>query len=237
MRTRPTPAQLAVARERHVPATTDQKRHVEAAARDPAMALSQNHGHPAVAATSHPARFRGPGVVAAHPGRPIPAVLPTAARAARQGLATIPTPRHAEAPAAGARHVAEPTPQVTSNAPRPAEPTRLAPHQALRPHVAQPSTPMRHFAGPTGSHEVAGPRTAGMAAPTRHLLMTAPHSAFRPQPHLAAVPHPAAAPHFAAAPHPAAAPHFAAAPHPAAAPHFAAPPGGAPRGGPLGKHR
>ena len=83
MRARPTPAQLAVARERHVPATAEQRRHVQAAARNPAMALAQNHGHPAVAATSHAAQFRGPGVVAAHPGRPISAVPPTAARAAR----------------------------------------------------------------------------------------------------------------------------------------------------------
>ena len=133
VRARPTPAQLAVARERHVPATAEQRRHVEAAARDPAMALSQNHGHPAVAATSHAARFRGPGVVAAHPGRPIPAVPPTAARAARQGLATMPTPRHAEAPAAGARHVAEPTPRLEPRLARSVAP--VAPHQASRPHA------------------------------------------------------------------------------------------------------
>ncbi len=241
VRARPTPAQLAVARQRHVPATPEQRRHVQAAARNPAMALSHNHGHPAVAATAHPGQFRGRGVVAANPGRPIPAMPPSASRAARQGVATMSAPRHAAAPAGTARRFAEPTPRVTSHAPRPAEPTRrlarVAPHQALRPHVARPSAPMRHFAEPTRPRQVVGPRTARMAAPTRHLLMTAPHSAFRPQPHLSAAPHPAAPPHFAAAPHPAAAPHFAAAPHPAAAPHFAAPPGGGARGGPPGRHR
>jgi hypothetical protein len=231
VRVRPTPAQLAVARERHVPATPEQRRHVEAAARDPAMALSQNHGHPAVAATSHAARFRGPGVVVAHPGRPIPAVPPTAARAARQS-ATMPTPRHATAPGAPARHLVEPTPRMAP----PVEPTRRlagARHQAFRPHVAQPSAPMRHFAGPmTGSHPVAGPRIARPATPERHLLMTAPHSAFSQQPHFAAPSHPAAAAHFGAAPH------LAAPPHPAAAaPHFAAAPGGGARGGPPGRHR
>jgi hypothetical protein len=214
VRARPTPAQLAVARERHVPATPEQRRHVVAAARDPAMALSQNHGHPAVAATSHAARFRGPGVVAAHPGRPIPAVPPTAARAARQGLATTPTPRHAEAPAAGARHVAEPTPRPEPHLTRSAAP--VAPHQTSR--LEQRSAAMRHLVGPTTPRPAIEPHIARSAAPTRHLMMTA-HPAFRPQPHSAAVPH------------------FAAAPHAAAPPHFAAAPAGGARGSPPGKHR
>ena len=87
VRARPTPAQLAVARERHVSATAEQRRHVAAAAKNPAMALAQNHGHPAIAATSRPAQFRGPGIVAAHPGRPIAPVPPTAARAVRPRIA------------------------------------------------------------------------------------------------------------------------------------------------------
>ena len=70
---RPTSEQLLTAREHHLPPPPEQVRHVQAAARDPSLLLSNNRGHPAVAATSSPALFRGPGVVAARPGNPIQA--------------------------------------------------------------------------------------------------------------------------------------------------------------------
>jgi hypothetical protein len=70
---RPTAEQLLAARERHLPPPREQVRHLEAAAQNPSLLLSNNHGHPAVAATSSPALFRGPGVVAARPGNPIQA--------------------------------------------------------------------------------------------------------------------------------------------------------------------
>jgi YXWGXW repeat-containing protein len=73
---RATPEQLAAANERHIPPTAEQTRHVEMSAKDPSLALNSNHGHPAIAATAQPGRFSGPGVIAAHPGRPIAAVLP-----------------------------------------------------------------------------------------------------------------------------------------------------------------
>ena len=73
---RPTAEQLAAAQEQHIPATAEQMRHMQTAAKDPALSLATNHGHPAVAATANPAVFKGSGVVAAHPGNPIPAVLP-----------------------------------------------------------------------------------------------------------------------------------------------------------------
>jgi hypothetical protein len=70
---RPTAEQFLAARERHLPPRPEQVRHLEAAAQNPSLLLSNNHGHPAVAATSSPALFRGPGVVAARPGNPIQA--------------------------------------------------------------------------------------------------------------------------------------------------------------------
>lgn len=70
---RPTAEQLLAARERHLPPPPQQVRHLEAAAQNPSLLLSNNRGHPAVAATSSPALFRGPGVVAARPGNPIQA--------------------------------------------------------------------------------------------------------------------------------------------------------------------
>ena len=73
---KPTPAQLAIAQEHHVVATADQTRHAHEAAKDPALSLASNHGHPTVAATTRAAQFKGPGIVAAHPGQPIAAVSP-----------------------------------------------------------------------------------------------------------------------------------------------------------------
>ena len=43
--------------------------NVQAAAKDPTLSLNNNHGHPTVAATAHPAQFKGQGVIAAHGDR------------------------------------------------------------------------------------------------------------------------------------------------------------------------
>ena len=67
---KPTAEQLAVENERHVAPTAEQTRNVQAAAKDPTLSLNNNHGHPTIAATAHPAQFNGPGVIAAHPGKP-----------------------------------------------------------------------------------------------------------------------------------------------------------------------
>ena len=72
----PTPAQLAAANEPHVAPTAAQTQHAEAAAKDPALALNNNQGHPTVAATSNAGQLKGAGVVAAHPGQPVAAIQP-----------------------------------------------------------------------------------------------------------------------------------------------------------------
>jgi hypothetical protein len=73
---RPTPEQIAAGNERHIPPTAEQTRHAEASAHDPALSLNNNHGHPTIAATAHAGEFKGPGVIAAHPGQPVAIVLP-----------------------------------------------------------------------------------------------------------------------------------------------------------------
>ena len=73
---RPTPEQIAAGNQRHLPATAEQTRHAEASAHDPALSLNNNHGHPTIAATARAGEFRGQGVIAAHPGQPVAAVLP-----------------------------------------------------------------------------------------------------------------------------------------------------------------
>jgi YXWGXW repeat-containing protein len=79
---KPTAEQMAAGKEHHVAATPEQTRHVEAAAKDPALSLNLNHGHPTVAATAHPALFTGPGIIRARPGKPIAAVTPEGHRKA-----------------------------------------------------------------------------------------------------------------------------------------------------------
>ena len=71
-----TPQQIAAANQQHVPPTPQQTQHMQMAAKDPALSLNNNHGHPTVAATSHAAQLSGAGVVAAHPGTPVAAIAP-----------------------------------------------------------------------------------------------------------------------------------------------------------------
>jgi hypothetical protein len=92
-RARPTPQQLAFAKERHIPPTQEQTRHVQTAAKDPSLSLTKNQGHPSVAATSQPAQLKGPGVIAAKPGKPVVLLRPAAPAAGTPG-----TPSNAGAP-------------------------------------------------------------------------------------------------------------------------------------------
>lgn len=62
---RPTPAELAVSHERHVPPTTDQTQHEHTASTNRAQWASANHGKPAVVATPKPGEFAGKDVVTA----------------------------------------------------------------------------------------------------------------------------------------------------------------------------
>jgi hypothetical protein len=63
---RPTAAEQAAEREHHVAATSVQTQHEQAARSDRSFLASENHGHPAVAATARPGEFHGEGAVAAH---------------------------------------------------------------------------------------------------------------------------------------------------------------------------
>ena len=96
---KPTPQQLALAKERHIPPTQEQTRHVQTAAKDPSLSLTKNQGHPAVAATAHPAQLTGPGVIAAKPGKPVVLMRPaTPANAAGTPGGTPGTPANAGTP-------------------------------------------------------------------------------------------------------------------------------------------
>jgi WXXGXW repeat (2 copies) len=63
---RPTAAEEAAGREHHTEATSEQVSHEHAASTNRSFLASENHGHPAVAATAKAGEFSGHGVSAAH---------------------------------------------------------------------------------------------------------------------------------------------------------------------------
>jgi hypothetical protein len=62
---RPTADEEAAAHEHHIEATSAQVQHEHTASTNRAMLASENHGRPAIAATSRPGEFSGHGVVGA----------------------------------------------------------------------------------------------------------------------------------------------------------------------------
>jgi len=117
--TRPTPEQDAAARQQHVPPSSAQIQHEDAARSNRNLQASMNNGQPPIAATAKPAEFRGRGVVAAsRTGAPYKA---PENRAAPSEKGTLPTPR--------------PENRSENNAARgEAEPHKTAPH----PEVPRP---------------------------------------------------------------------------------------------------
>jgi len=67
---RPTAQEQAIASEQHIPPTTTQTQHVQAASTNRSLFASVNHGKPAIAATSKPGDFSGHGVVGAKDLKP-----------------------------------------------------------------------------------------------------------------------------------------------------------------------
>jgi YXWGXW repeat-containing protein len=64
-RARPSSAEMAAEREHHIQATHMQMQHENAARSNREFLASQNHGHPAVAASAKPGEFHSSGVVSA----------------------------------------------------------------------------------------------------------------------------------------------------------------------------
>lgn len=65
IRVAPTAQERFAEREQHFQPTPMQQRHLQQAQRNPALRAAANHGHPAIAATSRPGAFSGPGLVRA----------------------------------------------------------------------------------------------------------------------------------------------------------------------------
>ncbi|MFI4889930.1 MAG: hypothetical protein ACHQIL_05305 [Steroidobacterales bacterium] len=63
-----TAGEMAAAHAQHLPPTSAQQQHVQAARSNPVLRASQNHGKPPIAATAKPGVLSGAGVVAAKAG-------------------------------------------------------------------------------------------------------------------------------------------------------------------------
>ncbi len=75
---RPTQQEEAAAHARHIPPTSVQTSHIQAASTNRQLFESQNHGKPAIAATAKPGEFSGRNVIAAKAAAP--SYKPVAAR-------------------------------------------------------------------------------------------------------------------------------------------------------------
>jgi WXXGXW repeat (2 copies) len=92
---RPTPAEEAAARQRHVPATTAQTEHVQTARSNPQLRASANQGKPPIAATPRPGAFRDKGIVQAkEAGAPYHPPANRAANAERSNAPSAKTAVH-----------------------------------------------------------------------------------------------------------------------------------------------
>jgi hypothetical protein len=84
---KPTPQEQVALQEQHTAPTPLQAQHVQAASTNHALLASVNHGAPAIAATSQPAKLSGPGVVATVPkGTTVPGYNAPANNAAKTDI-------------------------------------------------------------------------------------------------------------------------------------------------------
>jgi hypothetical protein len=189
IRAEPTAGEREAERDRHVPPTADQTRHIAAAAGNPALAAKNNNGRPAIAATARPGQFEGaaaggvrPPVAGArpelaHPGAGRPGIgRPEVGRpeVGRPGQPQVPHPAGAVEPRGAPHLVAPARPEVHAAPPRAAPlvhaapPPRAAPMmraappaRAAPPRAAPPRAAPPRAAPPRGAPPRAAPPHAG----------------------------------------------------------------------------
>jgi hypothetical protein len=176
---RATPAQEAAAHEPHVAPTAVQIQHRQTASTNRSLLASENHGHPAIAATAKPNQFSGKGVVAARaagPGGANPGASPGAGN--RMPGTNMATPNALERK--GGNQVGNPggntgTPKPANTGPKPS--IAATPHNNLNPTPPQP-----HLATPPKpSPVIAAPRPSAPHPPAPH--PPAPHPQAKPAQH------------------------------------------------------
>jgi YXWGXW repeat-containing protein len=180
---RPTAAQLAVARERHVAPTSAQVQHEHAASADRNLLAARNHGRPPIAATTKPGDISGRGAVAAgNAGTPNRAVENREARPSTparnpesrpEPKASRPQPEERRTPPPESR------PEPKASRPQPEERRTPPPESRPEPRASRPQpeerrTPAPHVETPRQ------PNASGRENPPHP--ENAPHSERQPRP-------------------------------------------------------
>jgi hypothetical protein len=154
LRVRPTPAQLAVARERHVPLTTVQRQHVIEASADRNLYANVNRGKPPVVAvarplstTNRPADFKPLTATDRQASQAKPAAKPVAQQAAKP-----------------AQPVTKPAQPVAKSV-QPAKPAPSSAHPAAKPPAHPAAKPAAHPAAKPSAHPAAKPPAHPAAKP------------------------------------------------------------------------
>jgi WXXGXW repeat (2 copies) len=183
---RPSSADVAAARERHIRATSAQVRQQREASRDRSQFASVNRGRPAIAATAKPGDFSGHGVIAAKAsgGRYVPASNRSTNRVSSNASSTELRPSERRSGARESRptaHINKATPKRSAAPHRETNPSVRLSHAGA--HETRPSTvrertvqPREHIGQPRKEAKPASPHVSvpqHESSPTRH------ESAFR----------------------------------------------------------
>jgi hypothetical protein len=199
----PTPQEQAVAHEQHVAATAVQTQHEHTASTNRVLLASENHGRPAIAATSRPAEFTGKGVVAAREAKPGPATTPVVTPAGAKPLETN-KPLEANKPPENNKSLGTNRAPETSRAVEANKPVGNKPLENKQQHTtlnnAAPAKPPTTAAKPAATVRPPRPAVAAITAPQKpppRAASPAPHpvAAARPAPRPPARPKAPPAPH------------------------------------------
>ena len=142
----PTAPERAAAQETHVALTPLQRRHVQEASANPALAAKSNGGHPAIAATPRPAAFNAPEVVHARGAAPVAAAAMTRASAppaSREHPGYAIGARPAGAPPPGARPGMTPAPPNVAAHPQAVRQPQPQPKPQPKPQAVQHANPAK----------------------------------------------------------------------------------------------
>jgi hypothetical protein len=180
VRAQPSAADQRAEHDRHLPATSVQTQHIQAARGNPVLRASQNNGRPSIAATSRAGAFTGAGVVSAsrggivHPNPQAHAVQPGNRPAQPENRSTPEQRRPAPRPP-----VEQPHPAVEQHQPAPRPPVEQ-PHPAVEQHQAAPRPPVEQPRPPVEHAPAEQRRATDQAPPPRPQPRAEPHPAEHP---------------------------------------------------------
>jgi len=161
---RPTASQQAAARERHSAPTDVQRQHERTAGLDPKQRAAENHGRPAVAATTKPGVTTGPGVVrASRAGAPYKAPQGGTGGTNAPARTTHPTSTERQPRVSGPEHASPPP-----HASHPVAPRNEPQRPAYRPAETHPAPEHSGVTHQPNTYHAAPPHPETPRSPTEN---------------------------------------------------------------------